>query len=107
MSNRYLCGSKRRKLKKLKDKLHNESFGICAYCNKSISKNNWSVDHITPLSKDGPEVDEENLVGCCAKCNSTKGDKPLIIFIAKFITKNKNPLKARQNYYLQQFTKRL
>lgn len=107
MSNkhRYLTTSKIKKLKKLRDKFYNESFGICPYCNNNIPKNKWSIDHIIPLNKDGLEIDEENLVGCCTKCNSKKSDKPLIIFITKFITKKKNPLKARQNYYLQQFTK--
>lgn len=43
---------------------------VCAYC-KGVST---QADHIYPTSLGG-ESTECNLIGCCAKCNSKKGNK--------------------------------
>lgn len=46
---------------------------ICQYCG---SVENLTVDHLWPRSKGGKNG-MSNLVTCCAKCNSKKGDKTL------------------------------
>lgn len=43
----------------------------CAYCS---SNRNLTVDHILPKSQNGKNT-WENLITCCFKCNSFKGDK--------------------------------
>lgn len=49
----------------------------CAYCRKKIARDNWHVDHITPLIKGGSNW-PSNLQLCCQRCNSSKGgDDPL------------------------------
>lgn len=54
----------------------------CQYCGKrqgdrflnNFTKVEVSVDHITPISKDGTD-DPSNLVCCCVQCNSKKGNR--------------------------------
>ena len=43
----------------------------CAYCN---SKENLTVDHIIPQSRNGQD-EWENLITCCLKCNLKKGNR--------------------------------
>ena len=42
----------------------------CAYCSRSAG----TVDHVLPRSRGGSDT-WENLVACCLRCNSTKGDR--------------------------------
>lgn len=44
----------------------------CQYCGRTNS--NLTIDHIVPRSKGG-EDSWTNLVVCCARCNSKKGDQ--------------------------------
>ncbi len=45
----------------------------CQYCG---SKRNLTIDHVIPRSKGGKNT-WGNLVSCCFRCNSKKGDKTL------------------------------
>jgi uncharacterized protein YihD (DUF1040 family) len=45
----------------------------CVYCG---SRENLTLDHVIPQSKDGSH-DPENLATCCSSCNSSKGAKSL------------------------------
>lgn len=47
----------------------------CEYCEISETDNGGelTIDHFRPLSKGGDD-DEKNLVYCCFRCNSYKGD---------------------------------
>lgn len=44
--------------------------GKCQYCGKSAE----SIDHVIPRSKGGAHA-WDNVVGCCRKCNTYKGDR--------------------------------
>jgi 5-methylcytosine-specific restriction endonuclease McrA len=46
----------------------------CAYCEKQLSTEELSVDHIIPKSRGGKET-WENLITACKSCNCTKGDR--------------------------------
>lgn len=48
----------------------------CQYCNKHLSKENRTMDHIIPRSKGGKHT-WKNTVTCCRKCNAKKGSKSL------------------------------
>ena len=46
----------------------------CQYCGKTGG--NLTIDHVVPRSRGGGET-WENMVVCCARCNSRKGDSSL------------------------------
>ena len=50
----------------------------CAYCGATVesSKKPLSLDHLVPASKGGGNH-EGNLITCCLKCNSRRGDMDL------------------------------
>lgn len=48
-------------------------FGGCCYCG---SQERLALEHVVPLSKGGLHV-EENLLGACSSCNSSKRDRPV------------------------------
>ncbi len=47
--------------------------GLCAYC---MGSDQITVDHVVPVSKNGPNT-IDNLLPACGPCNSSKGNKPL------------------------------
>ena len=51
---------------------------ICAYCGQEANQ----VDHVISR-KDGGSHDMENLVACCAPCNSKKGARNEGVFLAQ------------------------
>jgi hypothetical protein len=63
----------------IKSKMAQES--VCPYCNSIMLKdttspyNLVSIDHITAYSKGGDDS-LENLIPCCANCNTKKGNTP-------------------------------
>lgn len=59
--------------------------GRCAYCLSDMTMQNGlnntaTRDHIRPKSRGGPSSDF-NMVAACYKCNSLKGDMPLLKFL--------------------------
>lgn len=48
----------------------------CQYCGEVKSRGELTIDHIIPKSKGG-KTEWTNLVACCKKCNTAKGDKTL------------------------------
>jgi 5-methylcytosine-specific restriction endonuclease McrA len=46
----------------------------CGYCAEQIDAREATVDHITPRSAGGKST-WENLIACCAPCNSRKRDR--------------------------------
>lgn len=54
---------------------------ICAYCGQEANQ----VDHVISR-KDGGSHDLDNLVACCAKCNSRKGALNEGLFLGKTST---------------------
>ena len=43
----------------------------CYYCQKSISKDLVTMDHVVPISRGGKST-KGNLVPCCKECNKNK-----------------------------------
>jgi len=56
---------------------------ICYYCGGDADQ----VDHVIPISV-APElvVNAENAVACCKPCNTSKGNRPQGLFLAKTAT---------------------
>lgn len=55
------------------------SLGLCAYCNE---RRPLTLDHIEPLALGG-EHDVDNAAAACKSCNSSKGDTPLLLWLAR------------------------
>ena len=54
----------------------------CAYCGASIENGaQLSLDHVTPHSKGGTNA-ASNLVCCCTRCNSARGNRSVARFAA-------------------------
>lgn len=53
----------------------------CAYCGDSVEDGaKLSLDHLTPHSLGGSNR-ESNLITCCTKCNSSRGNRELDEFV--------------------------
>lgn len=58
-------------------RLRTEAGGICAYC---LERRRLTLDHVEPISKGGPHI-PANAVMACQSCNTSKKDRPLLIFL--------------------------
>lgn len=56
-----------------------ESLGICAYCN---ARRRLTMDHVNPLAVGGAH-DVDNIAAACGRCNSSKGDATLVVWLAR------------------------
>lgn len=52
----------------------------CLYCNSKLTPTNATTDHIIPISKGGNNT-QVNLVVCCLKCNSERGDMDFYTYL--------------------------
>lgn len=53
---------------------HSQEVKRCAICNKTLTWDNFTIDHIRPWSKAGPTtIDNAQLL--CSSCNSRKGNR--------------------------------
>jgi len=48
--------------------------GECGYCQRSLSLQEATIDHVIPQSQNG-QTAWENVVTCCRSCNTRKGGK--------------------------------
>lgn len=53
---------------------------ICSYCGNHCDTS-YTIDHIDPLSKGGTHT-LDNLTIACSSCNSSKNNKPLVLWLA-------------------------
>jgi 5-methylcytosine-specific restriction endonuclease McrA len=51
----------------------------CAYCGQDAT----TVDHIQSIKSGGDPVSLENMIACCARCNSAKGSRSQGLFLAR------------------------
>lgn len=53
----------------------------CCYCGAGVTEGaQLTLDHIQPYSKGGSNH-ERNLITCCNKCNSSRGNRELLDFV--------------------------
>ncbi|MBQ4411349.1 MAG: HNH endonuclease [Candidatus Methanomethylophilus sp.] len=70
-----LCTGKMSMRSLFDDERHKMLSGArCAYCG---STENLSVDHLLPRAAGGSD-NADNLICCCRRCNSSKGDKDML-----------------------------
>jgi len=49
---------------------------VCYYCGQDAN----TVDHIVSIKAGGDPISLENMVACCARCNSSKGSRSQGLF---------------------------
>lgn len=74
--------------------------GKCQYCNKSVSFDTFTIDHVIPKTAGGKSI-WENVVVSCYGCNQKKGEKSLNELSFKLI---KLPKKPNNLPYVQEVT---
>jgi len=67
----------------------------CVYCGSGLEDEGvtLSLDHIVAVSQGGGNG-SRNLVTCCRKCNSVRGDRPLDVFaqaVATYLNRGVDP----------------
>ena len=67
-----------RRSKDIKKLLYGQQAGTCNLCKRHFEMQNFHIDHITPKSKGGPDVDR-NLQLLCGSCNTIKGTRSMEI----------------------------
>lgn len=59
---------------KKREKVYKRGDGICYICDKPVSFEEFTIDHVIPKSKGGPDK-LHNMMPTHAKCNNAKGNK--------------------------------
>jgi len=54
--------------------IHRRDKHICQYCSVILPENQGTLDHVIPRSRGGLNT-WQNLVCCCVKCNTKKGNR--------------------------------
>lgn len=67
---------KQKQREKEKQFLLGNDMGTCAYCGDPAN----TLDHLIPKSHGGLDT-QENCVSCCKRCNETKTNRPLDVFL--------------------------
>jgi 5-methylcytosine-specific restriction endonuclease McrA len=55
---------------------------LCVYCNCELTSSTMTQDHVIPRAHGGSQLGRDNLEPSCVDCNSAKGDKKLLTFLA-------------------------
>lgn len=74
----------------------------CVYCG---SKENLTIDHVTPKSKGGRNT-WENMVTSCGSCNVKKGDSHVDVFLKQNgLTMSHQPFRPTYLYFVEKINK--
>jgi 5-methylcytosine-specific restriction endonuclease McrA len=59
-----------------RQRVYRRDNGRCRFCGVALSRNEFTLDHLLPRCRGGPDWDV-NLVVACTACNNEKGDKAI------------------------------
>lgn len=79
--------------------------GRCGICGEFIPLNEFTIDHIIPISKRGT-YDYDNLQCCCFKCNQLKSNETPDDFYEKMFIALINHAKQQNNKKMKKFLKK-
>lgn len=79
--------------------------GRCGICGEFIPLNEFTIDHIVPISKGGT-YDYDNLQCCCFKCNQLKSNEMPDDFYGKMFIALINHAKQQNNKKMKKFLKK-
>ena len=73
----------RKRQKRIKEYVINRDGMICCYCDKVLTPETVTMEHIVPDSKRGT-FNTTNLTVSCSDCNNRRGNKPFFEYCKKF-----------------------
>lgn len=80
--------------------------GVCGICGQPVAKNNYTIDHIIPLSKGG-SYKYTNLQCCCKRCNQFKADSLPSDFFDIVVSILNHQVNEKQNEKLKEELKKI
>jgi len=96
---------RRRFTSKERSEIYIRDKGRCGICGKFIPLNEFTIDHIVPISKGGT-YDYDNLQCCCFKCNQLKSNEMPDDFYEKMFIALINHAKQKNNKKMKKFLKK-
>lgn len=88
----------KKRIKRIKESVILRDGLICCYCNKILSNNTVTLEHIVPESKQG-SFNLTNLTIACAECNSARGNSPFFEYCVKFKFSPMKLIKYKKLYF--------
>lgn len=70
----YVSSHQHRLVRFSKQNVYLRDSCTCQYCGKKCSNKELTIDHVIPVSKQGPE-NWSNVVAACRHCNQKKGNR--------------------------------
>jgi 5-methylcytosine-specific restriction endonuclease McrA len=70
----YVSANSHRRVRFSKQNVYLRDLCTCQYCGKKCSNKELTIDHVIPVSKQGPET-WSNVVAACRHCNQKKANR--------------------------------
>jgi hypothetical protein len=88
----------RRRQKRIRDYVVNRDGSICCYCDKVLTPEIVTMEHIVPDSKRGT-FNTTNLTVSCSECNNRRGNKPFFDYCKQFDWSDEKISKYKKLYF--------
>lgn len=88
----------RRRQKKIREYVVNRDGSLCCYCDKVLTDETVTLEHIVPDSKRGT-FNTTNLTIACSECNNRRGNKPFFEYCKRFDWSNEKIDKYKKLYF--------
>lgn len=73
----------RKRQKRIREYVINRDGSLCCYCDKVLTDETVTLEHIVPDSKRGT-FNSTNLTIACSECNNRRGNKPFFEYCKQF-----------------------
>lgn len=87
--------------KSQRERLLEETAGVCVYCGHPLTPETMEIDHIVPRSKGGTG-DFQNKVCACGSCNAAKADSWIGTFLSGFNGRRRRHYENRLDTLVEQ-----
>jgi hypothetical protein len=88
----------RKRQKRIRDNVIERDGLLCCYCDKVLTMETATMEHIVPDSKRGT-FNATNLTVSCSSCNNRRGNKPFFEYCRKFNWSEDKISKYRKLYF--------
>lgn len=88
----------KKRIKRIKQYVIHRDGAICCYCDKVLSDDAITMEHIVPDSKRGT-FNATNLTISCSKCNNKRGNQPFFEYCQQFNWPPDKLIKYKKLYF--------